>query len=78
MVNPKSPVFTGPSAMRAAKYLFEGLAVAVVALLLGGLTPVQTIVLASTAAAAFAILDVWLPAVCITEFVGSKGRVGSL
>ena len=52
--------------VRAAKYLFEGIAVAVVALLLGGLTLTQTVVLASTASAAFAVLDVLMPAVCLT------------
>lgn len=63
--------------LRVVKYLFEGLAVAVVALLLGGMTPVQTIALASTAAAAFAVLDVMLPAVCITRENSARKRTAA-
>lgn len=52
--------------VRVVKYVFEGLAVAVVALLLGGLTSGQIVAVSTTAAAAFAVLDLLLPAVCVS------------
>lgn len=51
--------------VRVFKYVFEGLAVAVVALLLGGLSLGQVVAVSTTAAAAFAVLDLLLPAVCL-------------
>lgn len=52
---------------RVAKYFFEGIAVAVVAVLLGGLTPTKVIAVACAAAAAFAVIDLILPSICVTQ-----------
>lgn len=52
---------------RIVKYFFEGVAVAVVALLLGGLTPAKVIAVACAAAAAFAIIDLILPSICVKQ-----------
>jgi len=52
---------------RVAKYFFEGIAVAIVAVLMGGLTPTKVIAVACAAAAAFAIIDLVVPSICVTQ-----------
>ena len=49
---------------RVAKYLIEGIAVAIVAIVCDASTE-TAIIIATTAAAVFAVLDVVFPAVCV-------------
>ena len=62
----------GLAVRRVIKYLLEGLAVALVAL--SWLPARDALVLAAAAAAAFAILDVLLPSVCIQR--ENQARLG--
>jgi ABC-type Co2+ transport system permease subunit len=57
---------------RAIKYLIEGLAVAVVALLIPkkALNVEEIVIIALTAAAVFSILDVFIPAAGVTSRQG--------
>lgn len=63
---------------RAIKYLIEGLAVAVVALLIPKkpLNVEEIVIIALTAAAVFSILDVFIPAAGVTSRQGLGAAAG--
>jgi len=62
---------------RALKYLFEGIAVGLACIFTAKLNIDQTIIIATTAAATFAILDMYTPQVSNAARMGTGFGIGS-